>query len=713
MQYLVGVDIGGTCTDCVLLEEDGATTVGKAFSTPPDFSRGILDAIDVAAESIGRSSQDILSQTRVFLHSATVAENALVDGTVARAGLITTHGFAQTLFLTRGGYGRWSGLTEDEKRDPIATSKPSPLVPISRIAAVRERTDRAGAVLAPVRAEEVREAIRYLSGQGVESVGIALLWSFVNGENERKVRQIVQEERPDLFVTMSSELAPFLGEYERTSTVALNASLGPVVGRYLRGLVDGLRERGFRGELLLMQAHGGLVPIEEAASRPVAMVESGPVSGLMGCKRLGAALGFENLISADMGGTTFKIGTVRRGLIEYQREPTVLRYHYALPKMDVVSLGLAGGSVVSVDERTGLPRVGPRSAGSYPGPICYAHGGQQPTLTDVDAILGYLNSRFFLGGRARLDVDKARRGFEERIGRPLGLSASEAATAIYTLANSMIHDLVHKTTVQRGLDPRRFALFSTGGTAGMHLPIVGHALGVAQVVVPHSASVQGAFGLVTSDVVHEEVTTRPMHHPGDPHAVNGIFAGALSSVARRLASEGFAREEIALECFIDMRYRRQVHIITVPQSGLFTVPLAGEPAAGAITAEVLERTAERFEGLYKERYGAESTFPEAGIELVTFRVRGTGRVRKATPRVAELGDADPSRAVLEMRRAYVPDVGELADVLGYDFERLRPGHRIPGPAIIWTPVTTVVLGSRQVALCDGLMNLIVTREMSL
>src|SRR5581483_10133463 len=203
--------------------------------------------------------------------------------------------------------------------------------------------------------------------------------------------------------------APIIGEYERTSTVALNAALGPVVSRYLQNLADGLRRLGFAGNLLVMQAHGGLLPLEDAASRPVGMVESGPVSGLMGCKRLGAVLGVQDVISADMGGTTFKIGTVRAGLIEYQRESMALRYHYALPKMDVVSLGLAGGSIVSIEPRTQLPRVGPRSAGSYPGPVCYDHGGEEPTLTDVDAILGYLSSTYFLGGRARLDVAKARR----------------------------------------------------------------------------------------------------------------------------------------------------------------------------------------------------------------------------------------------------------------------------------------------------------------
>src|SRR5262245_25962998 len=588
MQYLVGVDIGGTCTDCVVVDENGKAALGKAFSTPPDFSAGILNALEVAAQSIGLPSTDILINTRLFLHSGTVAENAVVDGNLAPAGLLTTRGFQHTLFATRGGYGRWSGLSEDEKRNPLDTDKAPPIIPLSRIRAVRERTDHKGTVLAEVNGEEVSAAVISLAAEGVESVGISLLWSFVNPHNEQVIREIVRRMRPDLFVTLSSDIAPILGEYERTSTAALNAALGPVVSRYLTNLVEGLRKLGFRGSLLLMQAYGGLLPLQEAVTRPVGMVESGPVSGLMGSKRLGDLLGCNNIISADMGGTTFKIGTVREGLIEYQRESMVLRYHYALPKLDVVSLGLAGGSIISVEPRTRQPRVRPRSAGSFPGPVCYDHGGDEPTLTDVDALLGYLHSNYFLGGRAQLNLEKARRVFETRVAEPLGLPVADAAAAIYKLANSMIYDLMHKTTVQRGLDPRVFSLFSTGGTAGMHLGAVGEELGVNQVIVPHTASVHRAFGLVTSDIVHEALTTRPMRHPTDPAAVEALFGELVDQTVAQLRREGFVDEGIAILRAIDMRYRRQVHIITVPVE---TGNSWGRPAP--ITAAVLDATVDR------------------------------------------------------------------------------------------------------------------------
>ena len=708
MHYLVGIDIGGTCTDCVIIDENGRTTIGKAFSTPPDFSAGILDALEVTAESIGTAATDILTHTQLFLHSTTVAENAVVDGNLARAGLITTKGFQHTLFATRGGYGRWSGLSEDEKRNPINTDKVPPVIPISRICAVKERVDRKGAILAEANAEEVGAAVMTLADKGVESIGISLLWSFANPHNEQLIRSLVRKLRPDLFVTVSNEIAPILGEYERTSTVALNACLGPVVSRYLTNLVDGLKERGFQGNLLVMQAYGGLLPLEEATERPVGMVESGPVSGLMGSQRLGERLGMRNIISADMGGTTFKIGTVRDGLIEYQRESMVLRYHYALPKMDVVSLGLAGGSVISIEPRTKLPRVGPRSAGSYPGPVCYDHGGTEPTLTDVDALLGYLNPAYFLGGRTQLDLDKTRRVFEREIAQPLELAAIDAAAAIYKLANSMIYDLVHATTVQRGLDPREFVLFSTGGTAGMHLSLVGEELGIRQIVIPHSASVHGAFGLVTSDIIHEQLATRPVHHPADPARVESIFNELVDEARHKLQQEGFSDTEIQIVCSVDIRYRRQVHILTVPLTVSSPNGVGGQPPT--INSDILDATVDRFETLYKQKYGAESTFREAGIELVSFRVRAAGLLKKPELYKAALGSADPSQAIVETRQAYIPDTGEMADVVGYDFSRLQPGNTIAGPAIIWTPITTCVLSSRQTAYCDSFKNLLIGSE---
>lgn len=697
MQYVVGIDIGGTCTDCVVVDEDGRVWLGKAFSTPPDFSRGILDAIAVAADEIGTPRGELLSNTRLFLHSTTVAENAVVDGTLAKAGVITTRGFDHTLFAMRGGYGRWSGLTEDEKRNPIETDKLPPIVAPNLIKTVRERVDVRGEVLRALDDAELEAVAKALIADGIEALGVSFVWAFTNPTNEQRAEELIRRLAPDMFLTVSHKIAPIVGEYERTSTVALNARLGPVVGRYLDNLRRGLEQEGFVGILLVMQAYGGLLPFEQAAESPVGMIESGPVSGLVGSQGLGERIGKRNIIAADMGGTTFKVGVVREGLAEYQRESMVLRYHYALPKMDVVSLGLAGGSIISIDERTGTPHIGPRSAGSYPGPVCYGHGGGEPTITDVDAILGYLNADYFLGGRETLDIELATHTFERKVAQPLGLPVIEAAAAMYKLANSLFFDLLHKTTVQRGLDPRGFSLFSFGGTAGMHVAAYGEELGVRDVVIPHSASVHGAFGLITSDIAHEDQITQPMRAPVAPERVAAIFEELERRMVSQLAGEGFSDQHISLRRSIDMRYRRQVHILTVPVVG-----------AGALSEDSLEQTIQLFERLYEEKYGKESAYREAGIELVSFRLRGEGAVRKPEFTVQDLADRDASHAVAATVEAWVDKQSTLQQVPGYDFNLMRPGNALEGPAIVWTPITTLVVAPGQIATVDEYKNLVIT-----
>ena len=519
-ERLIGIDIGGTCTDCVVLGADGSVTLAKAFSTPPDFSRGIMDALAVASAQLDVDLASLLSETRLFLHSTTVAENAVVDGTMASAGIITNRGFEDTLFATRGGYGRWSGLTEDEKRNPVETDKLPPLVARPNIVGIRERTDSRGTQLVAHNADDIKEQVSALLATGVDAIGVCLLWSFANPDAENAVADTVREVAPEAFLTLSHEIAPVVGEYERTSTVALNARLGPVVGVYLDNLRESLRAAGFGGTLLIMQAHGGLAAFDEARERPVGMIESGPVSGVVGCRDLGQRIGSENIIAADMGGTTFKVGVVREGRLDYQRESMVLRYHYALPKLDVVSLGLAGGSVVSVDARTGTPRIGPRSAGSFPGPVCYGHGGEEPTITDVDAILGYLHPDFFLDGRAGLDIDlaRARELVEEKVAEPLGrplIRRRQPPCTGSPTASSTISYTGRPCSAASTLDG--FSLFSFGGTAGMHVAAsTAWSSASSEIVVPHSASVHGAYGLVTSDVAHEDQITRPMRAPAPP-----------------------------------------------------------------------------------------------------------------------------------------------------------------------------------------------------
>ena len=571
MPFVVGVDIGGTCTDCVVVDEAGRLTVAKAFSTPADFSKGILDALAVAAGTLGITVGALLGDTRLFLHSTTVAENAIVDGTLCKAGLLVTRGFESILYMTRGGYGRWSGLSEEETKNVIDTDKPPTLIPLPMIKGIAERTDVEGDVLVKPDEAEIERALRALVDAGAEAIGVCFLWGFRNPQNENLVKRIAQRLFPNLFLTMSSELAPTEGEYERTSTVALNVVLGPIVARYLANLRTRLTESGFSGTVLVMQAHGGLLRAEDAPARAVGMIESGPIGGLVGSKVLGNRLGIPNILATDMGGTTFKAGVIREGRIDYEREPRVYRYHYSLNKMDMVSIGLAGGSIISVDPSTGLPKIGPRSAGSDPGPVCYGFGGQEPTITDVDLLLGYLDPRFFLGGRSGLNRELALKVFEAKVADPLGMDPIEAAGSVYRLANSMMYDLLHKQTVEKGLDPRDYALFVSGGTAGMHMPAIAPELGVRMIVIPHSASVHGAFGLVSSDVVYTDVTALTLRAPVEASQINQIFAALTERVIERLMLAGFKREDIETERAVNMRYRHQVHVIPTPVEGAQTL----------------------------------------------------------------------------------------------------------------------------------------------
>ncbi|MGH7907440.1 MAG: hydantoinase/oxoprolinase family protein, partial [Candidatus Binataceae bacterium] len=568
MEYVIGVDIGGTCTDCVVMDTDGRITVAKAFSTPEDFSRGIFNALDFAAEKLGVGRDALLSSTKLFLHGTTIAENAVVDEKLVKAGVLVTRGFEDTLFLMRGGYAEWSGRTEDEMKDIVNVARPPLLTPREMIVGIKERIDATGAVLGSADSKEIEAAVQQLAENGAEAIGVSFLWSFVNPENEMRAQRIIKELYPELFCTVSSEIAPIMGEFERTQTVVLNARLGPAISNYLNRLQQKLTDQSFDGSLLIMQAYGGLLGAHEASSLPVGLIESGPVSGLVGSKALGEIIGFRNIIGVDMGGTTFKAGVVNDGMIDYEREPMILRYHYALPKMNVASIGVAGGSEISLDPYLKTPRVGPRSAGAYPGPVSYDFGGEQPTVTDVDLLLGYLNDRFFLDGRAKLNRAKAFEAFKTKIADPLGMDVMQAAGEVYRLTNSMIYDLLHKLTIERGLDPRSYVMFSYGGTAGMHVTAFAHQLGVNRVIVPHSASVHGAFGLITADVTHEEQLTHPIRMPVDPEQVNSIFSQLAERVTDKLKSEGFSEDDIVLNRAVDLRFRRQVHVVTTPVAAI-------------------------------------------------------------------------------------------------------------------------------------------------
>ena len=697
MPFVVATDVGGTCTDTVIVEDGRSVYIGKALSSPPDFADGVIASIRSAAETMQVGLADIFRQTTLFIHGSTVVDNTLLERKGARTGLITTAGFEDTLLVTRGAYGRWSGLSEEGLKHPVATDRPAPLVPYGLIRGVTERVDYKGAVIQELDEGEVAEAVSYLIGeQQVESIAVALLWSFANPVHEQRIRSIIKARRPDIHVSVSSEIAPLPGEYERTSTTVINAYAGQVVNRYISNLQKLLGEFNYTGPVLVMQGYGGLLPAEQAAGRAVNMVECGPVAGVIGSKFLGDSMGDSNIIAADMGGTTFKVGIIQDGEIEYAREPLIDRFHYSVPKIDVASIGAGGGSLVTLEQDTAAPLVGPRSAGADPGPICYGLGGTQPTLTDVLLLLGYIDPQRFLNGAMTLETGNTVRLFRQQIAGPLGLTVEQAAIGIFRVASAQVTDLIHKITVEQGLDPRDFVLHAFGGTCPILASAFARELSVQRVIVPYTASVNCAFGLASTDVMHDYSTTLTKSAPCPAGEINAIYEPMLKTAADMLDREGFSGDKMSFKWSVGFRYAMQVHEIITPVRAATPLDDAG-----------LERLIDDFEALYENRYGKGSAYRDAGIEMTRFRLSAAGRIDRPEVAAQAFADSSADAARTGRRRIFVDGHDGLTEAGIYDFEKLRPGNIITGPAVIHTPITTIVIQDSQQGFMDGYRNIVI------
>ena len=529
---------------------------------------------------------------------------------------------------------------------------------------------------------------------------MSFLWSFYNPENERKVRKLIERIAPDVYSTLSSEIAPIPGEYERSSTTVINAYAGRITKTYLHSLQSLLQKSGYGGPVMVMQGYGGLLPAQEAADRSIGMLECGPAAGVIGSRVLGQLLDQSDVIATDMGGTTFKVSVIQNGEIEYAREPMVDRFHYTQPKIEVVSIGSGGGSIVWLEEGTKVPRVGPRSAGARPGPVCYGLGGADPTLTDVFMLIGYMDPNIFLGGTMRLDPAGARRVFEEKIALPLGMSVEEAAFGIYRVATAQISDLIHEITVERGLDPRDFVLHAFGGSCGMVAGMFGAELNVKSMVIPYTASVNCAFGLVSADIVHEYAVMKVLSVPSPAEEINQIYAPMIEQARRQLKEEGFTGDKVKFEWSIDFRYSRQVHEVTTPVRGRTPLDEA------AVTLLVSD-----FEAQYERKYGKGSAFREAGIEMTMFRLTARGLIDRPKLEPLPLVGADSAHAKIGRRPIFVDARNGMAEADIYDFNKLSPGNVVTGPAVIHTPITTIVLQNKQRGTVDGYRNVLVDFEL--
>lgn len=696
-RYIVATDVGGTCTDTVVFAAGKGLHMGKVLSTPANFADGVLASVASAADAMNLTLDQLLDDTDLFVHGSTVVDNAIYTRGGSLTGLITTQGFEDTLPSTRGPAGRWAGLTESGLKHPVLTERAQPLVTEQLIRGVPERVDYKGAVLKELDEGAAENAIRYLiEHRGVEAIAVCLLWSFYNPEHEIRIADIVRRLSPSTYVTVSSAVAPIPGEYERSSTTVINAYCGRLVDGYLNDLQRRLTANGYGGPVLVMQGYGGLLPVSDALTRPIGMLESGPAAGVIGSKYLGELMGDGNIIAADMGGTTFKVGVIQQGELEYARNPLVDRFHYIAPKIEVVSIGAGGGSIITLDSRTHLPRVGPRSAGADPGPVCYGRGGNESTLTDVLLLCGYMDPETFLGGTITLDKERARRVFVRDISEPMGVSIEEAAFGIYQIAIEQTAGLIREVTVERGVDPRDFVLHSFGGCCGMVCGLFGEDLNVRRIIVPYTASVNCAFGMVSADIVHEYATTAIVQAPAEASKLNKIFDMMFQRALKQLQSDGFGGERIRLERSVDLRYMRQVHEVTTPIG-----------ADGDLTDQDVETLVNDFERLYQRKYGPGSTYRGAGVEMTMFRLKARGLMPRPGIAGEKLKGRDASKALVGNRPIYVPRRGGMSPAAIYHFERLVPGNVINGPAVILTDITTIVIQHGHHGHLDEFRNIVI------
>ncbi len=682
MSLRVAVDIGGTFTDATMIdEESGAVSIAKLLTTPSDPSEGFMAALERALGD-GRPEQ-----IGLVVHATTVATNSIIEGKIARSGFVTTDGFRDLLEIAR--------QVRPTLYDTLF-EKPPPLVPRDRAVVVRERLGPAGEVLKPLEEDSVRDAAALLRRESVESVAVCLLHSYVNPEHERRVGEILAEELPDVPVSLSAEVAPEFREYLRASTTVINAVIRPVVERYLQRIERRLTAAGVRAKLLVMQSGGGVFGSDAAAARPVFMVESGPAAGVIASAHLGERLGRPDLLSFDMGGTTAKVGLIQDGQPSVTKDFSVggsagaglgglslSGYPVRTPVVDLVEIGAGGGSIAWVDSG-GLLRVGPRSAGAEPGPVCYRRGGTEPTVTDANVVLGLLNPGYFLGGEMELDPEAARRAIEERCAEPLGLDVTEAAYGIVEIANAAMVSALHLISVQRGYDPRDFGLVAFGGAGPVHANALIRDAEMPMVLVPPSPGIFSATGLLTTDLKRDAARTvlRRVDET-EPAEVDEAFAELEHAGAAELEREGIPRARVEFVRQVDLRYVGQSYELTIP---------AGD--------DLLER----FHAEHDRTYGFAA--PAEPVELVSLRLTSVGRIEKPPTRRLDSG---PAPRWKERRPVYFAEARDYVDCPIYDRYALAAGASFPGPAIVEELDSTTVVHPGFSVRVDETANLIVER----
>lgn len=692
MGFFIGTDVGGTFTDLWVSASDGHTRVFKTPTTA-DVLGGVIDAIRLAAEAYGLSFERFCGDIERFGHGTTVGLNALLTGNAAKTAVLTTKGFGDTLEIGRLRR-QTSDLNEVEYTDAYLRNRVPPLVPRDLIVEIDERIDASGKVIVPLNEKQARTALKKLKSRGVDAVAICTLWSTQNPVHEKRLRELVKAELPEAFVSVSHEISPAVGEYARMSTTAANAALGPLAGRYLSALEDRLRKAGMRVPVLMMTCAGGVLPTSVLSDRPAFALFSGPAAGVMGSQAIGEQIGLKNLLTTDIGGTSFDVGVVADGKAIMRSEIAVAGADIRVHSIDVDSIGAGGGSIAAV--QFGELRVGPQSAGANPGPACYGRGGLLPTATDADLVLGVLDPDSFLGGRMRLDIEAARRAIHDSIAKPLGLGLAEAAWGIREVLDNRMADLLRRMTVERGYDPRDFALIANGGAGPSHAWVLSEELGLDGFIVPAAATAQSAFGTGNSDLgfTAEQAAyarVRPGGAPSVEHLarVTAALQATSAEVKKNLdLALTAAKGQVRIERLISIRYRGQTHHLDVPLDG------------DQFDAEAFRKAVAAFEAQYETLFGRGAAFSKAGYELLSVRAVGIGAL--PPPAVATTGE---KLEFVKTRAVIFRDPKAPLDTAIYKTSYPEPDASIEGPAIIEFPGQSVVVPPKTKATADRFGNL--------
>ncbi|MBC7478545.1 MAG: hydantoinase/oxoprolinase family protein [Pseudorhodobacter sp.] len=669
-QYRLGIDAGGTFTDFILADRKGDVRIFKALSTPHDPTLAIRNGLKLIEEETGISATEIVSNADLCINGTTVGLNALIQHKGAKAGLIATRGHEDSIEIRLGH--KEDGYRYDPDYPPATM-----LVPRYLRRGVTERVISTGDVHTPMEEQDVRDACRHFLAEGVDSVAISFVWSVLHPAHELRAAQIVREMMPGVRLTVGSQLYPQVREYTRTSTAIVNAYLAPILTKYVEAVDGYFRSLGARNPVRYFQSNGGLALGSVVSDQSVYAINSGPASAPQAALYIAEPWGMKNIITVDMGGTSFDITLTRDGRANVSKNIDFLRYRIGIPMVQVETLGAGGGSICWIDAM-GLMQMGPQSAGSEPGPASYDQGGTQPTTTDANLVLGYINPDGLVGGRLPLNTDKARAAIKTQIADPLGLTVEKAAYGMFNIVNNNMVNAIRRVSVERGYDPRDFVLNCAGGATGAHITALAREMGITRVLISKLASGLCAYGQIISDVKYNYMAPAPIRldMPGAATRLDGLFAGLETKGVADLTRDGFDHDRITVRRSLDMRYVGQVHECTV------------EIDPFDITEDALDKLIEAFHARHEELY----TYSErqSVVEIVNVESAIWGRVdRPNRMRVAPGKGAD---FALDGTRPMIFDASAVPqDVPVYTGARLGAGDRITGPAVIEEVTTTLVI----------------------